>query len=131
MEALLEKEEQVENWNDDRLDEFSRRMDAGFDQVATKVEVSGVKGEVSGVKGEVSGVKGEVASVKGEVASVKEEMNRRFDKVDAKFNRFEVSMENQFGRLNERLDKLIFGTWAAGAAFAATAFAALVKVAFF
>jgi hypothetical protein len=30
MEALLEKEGTVESWNDERLDELSRRMDAGF-----------------------------------------------------------------------------------------------------
>jgi hypothetical protein len=34
MEALLEREEeQVENWNDERLDELSRRMDAGFKEM--------------------------------------------------------------------------------------------------
>jgi hypothetical protein len=30
MEALLEKEGDVENWNDERLDELSGRMDGGF-----------------------------------------------------------------------------------------------------
>jgi ribosome assembly protein YihI (activator of Der GTPase) len=30
MEALLEKEGTVESWNDERLDELARRMDAGF-----------------------------------------------------------------------------------------------------
>jgi len=33
MEALLEREGKVENWNDDRLDELSRRMDAGFKEM--------------------------------------------------------------------------------------------------
>lgn len=33
MEALLEKEGDVENWNDERLDELSRRMDAGFNEM--------------------------------------------------------------------------------------------------
>jgi hypothetical protein len=33
MEALLEKEGKVENWNDDRLDELSRRMDGGFKEM--------------------------------------------------------------------------------------------------
>jgi hypothetical protein len=33
MEALLEKEGDVESWNDDRLDELSRRMDAGFSEM--------------------------------------------------------------------------------------------------
>jgi len=43
MEALLERERKVENWNDDRMDELSRRMDAGFDQAATKAEVGEIK----------------------------------------------------------------------------------------
>jgi hypothetical protein len=38
MEALLEKEGNVENWNDERMDELSRRMDAGF--VGVKDEVN-------------------------------------------------------------------------------------------
>ncbi|MGN6258936.1 MAG: hypothetical protein ACTHN3_14505 [Solirubrobacterales bacterium] len=33
MEALLEKEGNVENWNDDRLDELSRRVDNGFKEM--------------------------------------------------------------------------------------------------
>ena len=33
MEALLAKEEDVESWNDDRLDELSRRVDDGFKEM--------------------------------------------------------------------------------------------------
>ena len=33
MEALLEKEGEVESWNDERMDELSRRMDAGFTEM--------------------------------------------------------------------------------------------------
>jgi hypothetical protein len=33
MEALLEKEGDVENWNDDRLDELSGRVDDGFKEM--------------------------------------------------------------------------------------------------
>ena len=33
MEALLEKEGDVESWNDDRLDELSGRVDAGFKEM--------------------------------------------------------------------------------------------------
>jgi organic radical activating enzyme len=40
MEALLEKEGDVESWNDERLDELSRRMDAGFEKTATKEEMN-------------------------------------------------------------------------------------------
>jgi len=70
MEALLEKEGDVESWNDERMDELSRRMDAGFEKAATKVELM----------------------------ATNEEMNRRFD-----------GMESQFGRINDRLDKLFYG----------------------
>jgi hypothetical protein len=33
MEALLEKEADVESWNDERMDELSRRVDAGFEEM--------------------------------------------------------------------------------------------------
>ncbi|HET7589545.1 MAG TPA: hypothetical protein VFK14_05105 [Solirubrobacterales bacterium] len=33
MEALLEKEGTVENWNDERMDELARRMDGGFNEM--------------------------------------------------------------------------------------------------
>jgi hypothetical protein len=46
MEALLEKEGKVENWNDDRMDELSRRMDAGFDQAVTKAEAKVSREEI-------------------------------------------------------------------------------------
>ena len=34
------KEGVVENWNDERLDELSLRMDAGFERAATKEEIN-------------------------------------------------------------------------------------------
>jgi len=40
MEALLEREGQVENWNDERMDELSRRVDAGFAATADKEETN-------------------------------------------------------------------------------------------
>lgn len=40
MEALLEREGTVESWNDERMDELSRRMDAGFEKAATKDETN-------------------------------------------------------------------------------------------
>ncbi len=33
MEALLEREGDVDSWNDDRLDELSRRVDDGFKEM--------------------------------------------------------------------------------------------------
>jgi hypothetical protein len=38
MEALLEKEGKVESWNDERMDELSRRMDAGFDEIRKEIK---------------------------------------------------------------------------------------------
>lgn len=60
----------MENWNDDRLDELSRRVDAGFEKAATKTEL----------------------------AAIKREIGLGFDKAD-----------REFGRLNDRLDKLFWG----------------------
>ena len=77
MEVLLEREADVENWNDDRLDELSRRVEAGFEQAATKAEL----------------------------AAARDEISRHFGLV---YKNFE-SVENQFGRLNDRFDKLLWG----------------------
>jgi hypothetical protein len=70
MEALLEKEGDVESWNDERLDELSRRIDAGFAETATKVEVAAV---------------------------------------DRKLEQSAELARREFGRLNDRLDKLFYG----------------------
>lgn len=70
----------MDSWNDDRLDELSRRMDAGFEQAATKVET----------------------------AAVKEEINRRFDESAARSDRFESQVATEFHRLADRLDKLFY-----------------------
>ena len=40
METLLQREGQVDRWNDDRLDDLSRRVDAGFKAAATKEEMN-------------------------------------------------------------------------------------------
>jgi len=77
MEALLEKEGDVENWNDERMDELSRRMDAGFERAATKEEMN------------------------QRFDAVEKEMNRRFDVVDGNFGK----LEQQLGRLNDRIDR--------------------------
>lgn len=38
MEALLEKEGIVESWNDERMDELSGRMDAGFREMRKEMK---------------------------------------------------------------------------------------------
>jgi archaellum component FlaC len=81
MEALLEKEADVESWNDERLDELSRRVDAGFEKAATKEEMNLRFDEVDRRFDEISGRFGEVGG--------------RFDKIDT-----------QLLHINERLDRL-------------------------
>jgi hypothetical protein len=90
MEALLEKEGDVESWNDERLDELSWRMDAGFEKAATKVELNAVKDEMNLRFGEV---------------------DKRFDQVDKRFGR----VEGQLDRINNRLDYMLGGMFLAGA----------------
>jgi len=85
MEALLEKEADVESWNDERMDELSRRVDKGFEDAATKVELTALKGEMNLRFNEV---------------------DRRFDEVDARLNRFEGGVDSQFSEVNNRLDRL-------------------------
>lgn len=71
------EEGQVENWNDDRLDELSRRMDKGFEAAATKVELGGTKNE----------------------------MNLRFDEVNARLDRLEAVFVSRFSHIEDRLDR--------------------------
>jgi hypothetical protein len=91
MEALLEKEGQVENWNDDRLDELSRRMDAGFEKMATKVELT----------------------------AVKDEMNLRFDEVDKRFDKVDSQLLHINDRLDRQHNTLLMGTFGVIAALIA------------
>lgn len=81
MEALLEKEGTVESWNDERLDELSRRMDAGFEKAATKVELTALTEKMDLRFAEVNRRFGEAG--------------KRFDKIDA-----------QFLQINDRLDRM-------------------------
>ncbi|HEX8049943.1 MAG TPA: hypothetical protein VF504_00625 [Solirubrobacterales bacterium] len=53
MEALLEKEGNVESWNDERMDELSRRVEAGFNEMRegfVRIEQE-MKGIEKGMKG--------------------------------------------------------------------------------
>jgi len=73
MEALLEKEGDVESWNDERLDEMSRRMDDGFKGAATKMEL----------------------------AATREEMRRGFDNADRNFGKIEQEFGRVTDRLDK------------------------------
>jgi hypothetical protein len=66
MEALLEKEGNVESWNDERLDELSTRMDDGFKEM------------------------------RAGFARVDREMKEGFGRVDAKFDRMGDRIDKLF-----------------------------------
>lgn len=85
MEALLERGTDVESWNDERLDELSRRMDAGFEKAATKEEMNRRFDEVDRRFDEVSGRFGEVG--------------KRFDKIDTQL----LHIHDRLDRLNHTL----------------------------
>jgi hypothetical protein len=76
MEALLEKEGKVENWNDDRLDELSRRIDAGFKEMR--------EGFVR--------VDREMKEGFGRVDARFAQMDAKFDRVDARFDKLFIAI---------------------------------------
>ncbi len=78
MEALLEKEADVESWNDERMDELSQRVDAGFEKTATKEEMDRRFGEVSG---RFDRFERTVSSRFDEVAGELRHLNERFDRL--------------------------------------------------
>jgi archaellum component FlaC len=67
MEAL-KMETPMENWNDDRLDEMSRRMDEGFKQVNADMKEG-------------------FADLRGEMREGFARMDKRFEQVDKRFER--------------------------------------------
>jgi hypothetical protein len=83
MEALLEKEAGVDSWNDERMDELSRRVYAG----ATKTELTATKEEMN---------------------RRFDEMGQRFDENVARSERFETKVGTEFHRFADRLDKLFY-----------------------
>lgn len=78
MEALLEKEADVESWNDERLDELSRRVDDGFKEMREGF------------------------------ARVDKEMKDGFALVDAKFEALDTKFDAKFDYLGSRIDKLFY-----------------------
>jgi hypothetical protein len=95
MEALMEKEGNMESWNDERLDELSRRVDAGFEKGATKVEVTALRDETNLRFDEVDRRFGEVGM--------------RFDKIDTQL----LHIHDRLDRLNHTLLIGLFGVIAA------------------
>jgi hypothetical protein len=86
MEALLERGTDVENWNDDRLDELSGRMDTGFKEM------------------------------RDEMRDGFAEINRKLDRIPTREeidHRFEAT-ESRIGRVSNRLEHMVWGLFAVG-----------------
>lgn len=102
MEALLEKEGVVENWNDERMDELSRRMDKGFEEMATKVELGALKNEMNLRFDRVDERFDEFSGRFGEVGKRFDEVNGRFGEVSNRFDK----IDGQLMHINDRLDRI-------------------------
>lgn len=69
----------MENWNDDRLDELSRRVDEGFKEAATKVEMNHRFDEVHRtMKAGFEGVNREFDEVNRELHGVSDRLDKLF-----------------------------------------------------
>jgi chromosome segregation ATPase len=73
MEALLEKEGDVESWNDERLDELSGRVDDGFKEMR--------EGFVR---------------VDARFERLDTRLDARFDKIDARFDKIDARFDKLF-----------------------------------
>jgi chromosome segregation ATPase len=102
MEALLEKEGTVESGNDDRLDELSRRVDKGFEEAATKVELTALKNEMNLRFDRVDERFDEFSGRFGDVGKRLDEVNGRFGEVGKRFDK----IDGQLMHINDRLDRM-------------------------
>jgi len=107
MEALLEKEGNVESWNDGRLDELSQRMDAGFAEMREgfiRVDREMKEGFAQ-------------INRKLDQLPTREEIDHRFAAVHREVNQRSDSTERRVDRVSARLEPLIWATVAVAGGF--------------
>lgn len=103
MEALLEREEQVESWNDDRLDELSQTMKEGFAKSEREMKEGFAKVEEGFAR----------IDRKLDQLPTREEIDHRFQAVHRETNqRFEAT-DRRIDRLNLRLEHMVWAMVAA------------------
>lgn len=93
MEALLEKEGTVENWNDERLDELSGRVDSGFKEMR--------EGFVQ-------------INRRLDQLPTREEIDHRFAAVHREVNQRSDSTERRVDRVGSRFEHLVWALFAVG-----------------
>jgi translation elongation factor EF-Tu-like GTPase len=83
MEALMERGTDVENWNDDRLDELSRRMDAGFNKVDRDMKdgFARVDDSFKGISEAFVRVEGKIEEGFVQIAERIDQTNQRIDRL--------------------------------------------------
>jgi hypothetical protein len=86
MEALLEKEGDMESWNDERMDELSGRVDSGFKE--TREEMRQGFAEINARLDRIP---------------TREEINHRFE-----------ATEGRIDRVSNRLEHMVWGLFAVG-----------------
>jgi len=99
----------MSTWNDDRLDELSRRTDEGFKEMRggfARVDREMKEGFERVDKEMREGFERVDREMKGLALAAQKEMDQRFDEVSARANRFEGAVEKQIAGLNERFDRL-------------------------
>jgi archaellum component FlaC len=87
MEALLEREGKVENWNDDRLDELNQTMKEGFAKSDREMKEGFARLE-QGMKEGFERVDKRFEQVDKRF----EQVDKRFEKLDERFFRFMIVM---------------------------------------
>ncbi|MDQ3726229.1 MAG: hypothetical protein M3335_10145, partial [Actinomycetota bacterium] len=123
MEAL-EMEKPMDSWNDDRLDELSRRMDEGFKQVN-----SDMKEGFARVDREMKeGFTRVDREMKEGFARVDREMKEGFTRVDRDMKEGFAELRGEMGHLGARFDRLLNTLVLIAWGFAGTLVAALVAV---
>lgn len=99
----------MDSWNDERLDELSRRMDEGFRETREGLARMVTRDEMKEL----------IASINGRF----EKVDKRFEQVDMRFEQVAskediVDINARLGRIEGRIDRLYFAFLAAIVALA-------------
>jgi predicted nuclease with TOPRIM domain len=99
--GALEMEETLDSWNDDRLDELSRRMDEGFKEMREGF-----------------------ARVDREMKEGFARVDKRFERIDERFER----IDERFERIDQRFERLLHNLVVIAWSFSGAVVAALASL---
>ena len=113
MEALLEKEGAMENWNDERLDELSQTMKEGFAKSDREMKEGFAKVEEGFAR----------IDRRFDRLPTREEIDHRFAATDRKVDQRFESTERRIDRVSTRFEHMIWATIAVAGGFFGNLFA--------